>query len=509
MRTSSSIRTLCMVAVMAVDLVSWPAGFANAVEVVYVGAIRGGLSAPTSIVAGADQIAALEPFSRQVLAFTPDGAITDRIDISGGAHGLAALSPSVYAFCDRTRGQVVAVDLSGSGQSVFFEGLADPADLTTAGGTCYVLDAATLQIVGVDGSGRMVSRIDLSAAPEITRGAPSALAWDASDGSFHVFDQPRSQVHVFAADGRYQTSYASFGNEPGTVTRGGGMACDADGYTYILDRYQGRIAVFDPSHEFVLDIDPGELIGERLNVPAGISVDEQGTIYASSTEEDCIHVFFLDKTAVPEGTLAAAPLSPSPSSTVNVGDVVLVARLAADASMGSALAADFQIRDALDPDVVVAEVAGIAADEVGVGADARLVGTASWSPGDVIEADRQYQWTTRARAGTRVGQWSDPVTFFTRPAALRRELEPNYPNPFNPQTTIAFTLPATERAVLEIYSLTGTRVWSRTFDNLTGGRHTVIWDGRDNAGEGVASGVYFYRLSADGFTQTRKMVLVR
>ena len=62
---------------------------------------------------------------------------------------------------------------------------------------------------------------------------------------------------------------------------------------------------------------------------------------------------------------------------------------------------------------------------------------------------------------------------------------------------------------IEIYDLTGTRVWSRTFQNLTPGRHTVDWDGRNSAGEGVASGVYFYRLQTDGFKQTRKMVLIR
>jgi hypothetical protein len=52
-------------------------------------------------------------------------------------------------------------------------------------------------------------------------------------------------------------------------------------------------------------------------------------------------------------------------------------------------------------------------------------------------------------------------------------------------------------------------VWNRTFRNLTAGRHTVEWDGNNSSGEGVASGVFFYRLQTDGFKQTRKMVLIR
>jgi flagellar hook assembly protein FlgD len=64
-------------------------------------------------------------------------------------------------------------------------------------------------------------------------------------------------------------------------------------------------------------------------------------------------------------------------------------------------------------------------------------------------------------------------------------------------------------AELEIYDLKGSRVWTKSFTNLSAGRHTVTWEGTDAAGSAVATGVYFYRLRSEGFEQTRKMILVK
>lgn len=88
-------------------------------------------------------------------------------------------------------------------------------------------------------------------------------------------------------------------------------------------------------------------------------------------------------------------------------------------------------------------------------------------------------------------------------------LEQNYPNPFNPTTTISFTLPASGKVKLEVYNILGKLV-ATPYDGIAGaGTTSVVWDGRDGRGESVSSGVYFYRLTTDTFTDTKKMMLLK
>ena len=88
-------------------------------------------------------------------------------------------------------------------------------------------------------------------------------------------------------------------------------------------------------------------------------------------------------------------------------------------------------------------------------------------------------------------------------------LQQNRPNPFNPATEIAFSLPHASAVELAVYTVNGRRVTTLVSDNLAAGQHRVTWDGRDAAGQRAASGAYFYRLSADGQVQVRRMVLVK
>ena len=84
------------------------------------------------------------------------------------------------------------------------------------------------------------------------------------------------------------------------------------------------------------------------------------------------------------------------------------------------------------------------------------------------------------------------------------ELEQNYPNPFNPTTTISFNLPKESKLNLSVYDING-RLVSQIFDgNMSAGKHSITWSGNN-----LSSGVYFYKLSTDGFTDTKKMMLVK
>jgi fibronectin type 3 domain-containing protein len=86
----------------------------------------------------------------------------------------------------------------------------------------------------------------------------------------------------------------------------------------------------------------------------------------------------------------------------------------------------------------------------------------------------------------------------------------NFPNPFNPSTRIAYDVPSPGGHVeLVVYSVTGTVVRRIVSEELEQGRHSAVWGGTDEQGRQVSSGVYFYRLTAQDFTDQKKMVLLK
>ena len=97
--------------------------------------------------------------------------------------------------------------------------------------------------------------------------------------------------------------------------------------------------------------------------------------------------------------------------------------------------------------------------------------------------------------------------YSVRPTAV--SLEQNYPNPFNGQTTIAYKLPQAASVELTIYNMAGQRIKNVVDKKQSAGRHQVFWDGTDEDGRRVGSGVFFCRLSTDIQGQTRRMVLIR
>ncbi len=110
----------------------------------------------------------------------------------------------------------------------------------------------------------------------------------------------------------------------------------------------------------------------------------------------------------------------------------------------------------------------------------------------------------RASLGLVTGVDIDPL-----PVPKTFELSQNYPNPFNPTTEIRFGLPKSSNVKLVVYDVMGRIVSTLVDQNLSAGSHRVTWNGRDQAGKVAASGVYFYHLQTDGFSSTKKMVLMK
>ena len=88
-------------------------------------------------------------------------------------------------------------------------------------------------------------------------------------------------------------------------------------------------------------------------------------------------------------------------------------------------------------------------------------------------------------------------------------LEQNFPNPFNPETTIRYELAKADNVTIRVYDVSGRLVRTIVNDLQKAGKYEVKWDGKNNAGNQVASGVYFLRMQTPGFTKVRKMTLLR
>jgi len=89
------------------------------------------------------------------------------------------------------------------------------------------------------------------------------------------------------------------------------------------------------------------------------------------------------------------------------------------------------------------------------------------------------------------------------------QLEANFPNPFNPSTTIRYSLNQFENVKLTIYNVRGQLVKTLVYGFQEAGRYAVVWQGDDSLGNPVSSGVYFYRLETTSSVETRRMLLLR
>jgi hypothetical protein len=94
-------------------------------------------------------------------------------------------------------------------------------------------------------------------------------------------------------------------------------------------------------------------------------------------------------------------------------------------------------------------------------------------------------------------------------AAHAYRLAQNYPNPFNPSTLITFDMKARKFVTLKVYNVAGQLIRTLVNGVKDVGSHSVSWDGKNDGGVGVASGVYFCKIDTKGFCQTRKMVVLR
>ncbi|KAA3632241.1 MAG: T9SS C-terminal target domain-containing protein [Calditrichaeota bacterium] len=88
-------------------------------------------------------------------------------------------------------------------------------------------------------------------------------------------------------------------------------------------------------------------------------------------------------------------------------------------------------------------------------------------------------------------------------------LSQNYPNPFNPTTSIEFQIPVKSNVLLEVYNINGQLIKQMVNENLSAGSYISEWDGTNRQGRTVATGMYFYRLTTDSYSTSKKMILLK
>lgn len=126
----------------------------------------------------------------------------------------------------------------------------------------------------------------------------------------------------------------------------------------------------------------------------------------------------------------------------------------------------------------------------------------------VVNGNRAYPSISWQGIGRRI-KIQNLFTDETEEMPASHRLDQNFPNPFNPGTTISFDLPVPGMVRLSIFTVSGQLVRTLVHERYPAGRHAVSWNGRNEEGKLVASGVYLYRLETAGFVKTKKMVISR
>ncbi len=282
----------------------------------------------------------------------------------------------------------------------------------------------------------------------------------------------------------------------------------------VADFFAGAIAPYALN----LDVTAG---GSIRYLTTGAAPDRRFVIeyrdvaIAGSAQRATFEVVFYERTNAIRFQYLAAPQAPqgfgieSPDETMGLGDAGSGAAFADPARVADQYAIEFIAPPAwLSVDWLNASIPEGGSVDVAVTfnaaalADARYFARIEVRSNDPVRPAVVVPIELAIRPRTTDGP--APKTVPTRFA-----LHDNRPNPFNPSTTIAYDLPRASRVTLIIYDVRGREVVTLVSGSKPAGEHRVAWDGRDAHLEPVASGVYFCRLAAEGFVQTKKMVLLK
>ena len=263
---------------------------------------------------------------------------------------------------------------------------------------------------------------------------------------------------------------------------------------YINGQSQAEWSGTEDWTEETFDVSAGEVTFEW-------KYEKDGSV---SSNSDC---GWIDMITFPGGgSITEAPIFNLNITEINFGDVVpneTVTETFMISNLGNA-----ELNGTID----VTEDFEISASEYSLAIGENIEVTVSFTPetaGEytgsvaITSNDTNNPEATIALSGTGNGTNSDDLI------PLVTELQGNYPNPFNPTTTIKYALNADTKVELEIYNIKGQAVKTLVNENQAAGYHSIVWNGKDNSNRQTASGIYFYKFKAGNIVSMKKMILMK
>lgn len=333
-------------------------------------------------------------------------------------------------------------------------------------------------------------------------GFPSGVAVDVGGRRVIVGDHSRSSVHVFNVDGDSVFSYGRKGSDLGEMVRVQGVCVDGHGRMYVTDAYLGVVQVYDPNGVYLASI--GGLGNEpgSFRQPMDLVIDAMQRLVVVSANTSRLELFSVGDVGRGDGPTTPALIWPNENEEIFETRPVLVISRAYDINDVD-LAYDIEVyRDEWLDTLVVSN---------SMGGDIRTEQTVvSWElPTDLTQGEN-YWWRARAADPLGPGSWSPMGRFRVRSGPRYSfYMAKIYPNPFSSNAVIRFGLEKPSFVDLRIFDVMGRQVRVLNSKPISEGDHAVEWNGRNDEGRKVDSGIYFCRLSTGGFVKTRKLVFVQ
>ena len=298
------------------------------------------------------------------------------------------------------------------------------------------------------------------------------------------------------------------GDNSGAIVTAGSESdtTDVAGDYTITGLYAGTYSVSATKSGYAAGTQPGVNVSDNTNTP---NIDF--TLGAIATDTICITpgtaIIDLDSIAV----------------ALNVAQSITISEIDMSVRILHTYIGDLEValHSPQGTTVRVHDNTGTSADSISTNYDAITAPSGPGSMSDFNGEDAQGNWylsvvdggngdvgtveeicliITYGLTATDVADGSVPRSF---------ELHPNRPNPFNPTTSISFDVPKASHVRLGVYNTGGRLIKTLVNETMQAGSRQILWDGKNESGHSVSSGLYFYKIEADGFTETRKMTLIR